>query len=248
MGVSMAEALKARVCSTTRSLWAALSIILFLMAKSACAQQAIAAPLPGPRALIPFNIPSQPLASALEAYSVATGVQVLYESSLALRLRSEGITAVTTSDRALEMLIANTGLIVRYTGRNAITISRPSAFLGNQPPPSVFSNAALRMPVLQIGAGLPDKIALRAYSDAIRTQVEAALKRYPETRDGSYRVGVSLWVGGDRTVERAELFQSTGRASRDAAVKTVLQSLVINQDSPPNTPRPVKLVIVVRSL
>jgi hypothetical protein len=163
-------------------------------------------------------------------------------------MHSAPLNVRATAEEAAEMLVANTGLIVRHTGRNAITIARPSPYAGSQPPSSVFSTAALRVPNLQIGAPQPDKIALRAYSETIRNEVEAALKRDPNTNDGSYRVGVSLWVNDSRIVEGAEIFQSTGRVSRDIAVTSVLKRLQISRDAPANTPRPVRLVILVRSL
>ncbi|TXL72998.1 TonB-dependent receptor [Vineibacter terrae] len=75
----------------------------------------------------PFNIPAQPLDSALAAYAAATGVQVLYDSRITSGLRSGGVTGPLAPEEALRRLVAGTGLLVRFTGPRAATLERVQA-------------------------------------------------------------------------------------------------------------------------
>jgi hypothetical protein len=49
-------------------------------------------------------------------------------------------------------------------------------------------------------------------------------------------------------IERTELLRSTGDGDRDAAVAAALRGVTVSQPTPANTPQPVRVVIVVRSL
>jgi hypothetical protein len=233
---------------------AGLRFVVYVTAALSCglagdlrAQQAHASPFIGPRAAIDFNIAGQPLVSALEAFSSKSGIQILYESSLALKVNSRGLVGSVTPDEALEILLEDTGLIVRYTGPNAVTIGRPSPLPGHLPPANVLSAGSVRLPTLAVIPPTLDRAALRSYSDAVRGDVESALQRDPSTRGGNYRVGVRLWISEDRKVTRAQVSQSTGSARRDQAVVEALEKLTISRDAPANTPRPIRLVIAVRS-
>jgi len=89
---------------------------------------------------------------------------------------------------------------------------------------------------------------LSDYIGAIQQDLQKALKTNGATRDGSYRVGVDLWVDPSRTVRRTEVFRSTGNPGRDTAVASVLQGVVIRRPAPAHTPQPVRVMIVVRSM
>lgn len=197
-----------------------------------------------------YDIPAQPLASALEAYGQAAGVQVLFESRSAAGRRSALLRGEFTADAALEQLLAGTNVKARYVGPNAITLE-PPAHLHDLPPVHPLASADISLDPLRVqalGDGDREQELLQDYSDAVRNDIERALRRNARTRSGNYRIGVKLWVDGARRVERAQLFQSTGDSERDAAVSASLQGLLVSRDAPPHLSLPVRVLVVVRSL
>ncbi|PAM96970.1 hypothetical protein CJI59_37590, partial [Streptomyces sp. Alain-F2R5] len=74
------------------------------------------------RAPIDFDIAAQPLVSALDAYSAATGLQVVYDATLAEGRRAQAVRGSMAADVALQLLLEDTGLVAVYAATNAFTI------------------------------------------------------------------------------------------------------------------------------
>jgi len=196
-----------------------------------------------------FDIPAQPLASALQAYGQTTKAQVLYESRLAAGRRSAPLRGDFTPEEALTALLAGTEIKVRRIGSDAITLVLASDS-GDLPPPHFFAPADLSLDPLRVQP-TPDEEEqerIEAYSEIVRSDVAGALRRNARTRSGNYRVGVDLWVDEARKIRHTRLFRSTGDVERDAAVTATLQGLVISRDAPDNMPLPLHVVVVVTSL
>lgn len=195
-----------------------------------------------------FDIPPQPLSSALRAFGQTAGVQVLYESSSATGRRSAAVRGSFSPDSALAHMLAGTDLEVRYIRPNAITIAPVSA-AGGLPPAHPLGAADMALEPLRVNAPADDgDRARRDYSTTVQSDIEAALRRNAKTRAGDYRFGIRLWVDSSRVVQRTEMVQSTGDRNRDEAVSATLRGLVISRQAPNNTPSPVHVVVVVRSL
>jgi hypothetical protein len=202
-----------------------------------------------------FHIPGQPLDSALQAYSQASGVQVLYESELAAGRRSAPVDGELTPEAALRALLVGTDLLVQYTSANAITLScwsddRDGIAESDRPPAHPLANIDLTLDTLQVAvsADAADAARLRAFGEAVQSDIQGALKKNATTRSGNYRVAVKLWIDASQTIQRTELLQSTGDRQRDIAVSGALHGLVVSRAAPPNMPQPVRVVIVVKSL
>lgn len=196
----------------------------------------------------PFRIPSQPLASALQAYSQATGIEILYESSVAEGVYSTEVDGAYTPKLALGILLTYADLVVHYTRSDAITLSLPPVGDTDLPPSSLLANADLALDTLRVTDGLrPDAGRLRAFSESVQGDIERALRNDTRTKGGNYRASLKLWVDTSRVV-RVELAGSTGDSVRDASIAGILQGLILRSGPPPNTPQPVRVAIVVRSL
>lgn len=201
---------------------------------------------------IDFHIPAQPLASALQAYGERTGIQVLYESTSAAGRRSIAVEGAYTPADALNLMITGSDLKVRYIRPDAITLAPPPAD-ANEPPASPLGAAAtadLSLGTLRVRAADSgeDTSRLHDYSESIQTDIQKALQKNSRTRAGSYRAVLDLWIDPSRTIQHTELFRSTGDPDRDAAVASALRGLVISRVAPSNTPQPIRVVIVVKSL
>ena len=201
-------------------------------------------------ATLEFHIPEQPLASALQAFSSISGVAVLYASGVETGQRSAPLDGEYTREAALKVLLSGSGLVPRYARSDAIALVDPTAPSPYEPPDNVLPNADMALDTLHVtgAAKAPDRDALSDYIGIIQQDIQKALKKAGATREGSYRVGVDLWVDSSRIIRRTEVFRSTGSQERDVAVGSVLQGMVIRQPAPANTPQPVRVMIVVRSM
>ena len=226
----------------------AFTALLIVGIYAATAQERQAA---GTGAPIAFNIPAQALASALQAYGQNTGVQVLYESRSAAGRRSSAVEGYFTPDVALDLLLAGTDLRVRYSRRDAITLALPEAEgIGSIPPAGPLATSDLSLGTLRVRGSSDNDAAARLqdYSQRVQMDIQNALRKNAKTRDGDYRAVLDIWVDPVRTIERTELFRSTGDRERDTAIAATLRGLTISKPAPANMPQPVRLVIVVKSL
>lgn len=71
-----------------------------------------------------FNIPSQSLTSALNAFAKVTGLQVSFAAELAAGLTSPGVSGLMTPDEALRRLLSGTGVTYRFTNDRTVTLER----------------------------------------------------------------------------------------------------------------------------
>src|SRR5262249_39789865 len=145
---------------------------------------------------ISFQIPAQPLASALQAYGQKAGVQILYESNSAAGRTSVAVEGSFSREDALKRLLAGTGLGVQYTGPPALILALPSAATSDQPPPSPFATPDLLLGELHVRASSEGEDAdqFHDYAESIRSDVQKALQHNARTRGGDYRATLDLWI------------------------------------------------------
>lgn len=200
---------------------------------------------------IAFRIPAQSLAGALQAYGQTTGIQVLYESNSALGRTSVAVEGTYAADEALNLLLTGTELKVRYIRPDAITLALPSVEgVGYAPPAAPLATSDLSLGRLRVrrNGDADDAARLQDYSQRVQMDIHNALRKNARTRDGNYRAVLDIWIDPARTIERTEIFRSTGDHERDVAVLAALRGLTISKPAPANTPQPVRVAIVVKSL
>jgi hypothetical protein len=198
-----------------------------------------------------FDIPEQPLVTALQTYSVVSGVAVLYESGVEGSLRSAPLRGEYTREAALKELLGKSDLVVRYARADAITLVDPAAALADGPPADPLGSADMALDTLHVAGrapSAPDRDALSDYIGVIQQDLQQALQRTGAARGGGYRVGVDLWIDPSRTIRRTAIFRSTGDRERDGVVSEALQGLVLRRAAPERTPQPVRVMIVVKSM
>lgn len=74
-----------------------------------------------------FDIPAQPLSSALTTFGVQSGLQVSVDAAILSGLRSQGVTGTQPPERALNSLLTGTGMIWRFSGVNTVVVERTVA-------------------------------------------------------------------------------------------------------------------------
>ncbi|MEP7453315.1 TonB-dependent receptor plug domain-containing protein [Phyllobacterium sp. SB3] len=76
--------------------------------------------------MINYNIEAGALDTALARFGAATGVQLLYDSSSTRNIRTAGVKGNLKTEKALERLLAGTGLSYHFTAPNRVTFSGPA--------------------------------------------------------------------------------------------------------------------------
>ncbi|MEW6640665.1 MAG: secretin and TonB N-terminal domain-containing protein [Pseudomonadota bacterium] len=187
----------------------------------------VAERLEGARASAPvvFDIGVQPLAAALDVYSATTGLQVVYDATLAAGRRSRAVAGAMAPDTALQLLLEGTGLVAVYAAANTFTIM-PAA-------------AERRIPAASVTSFMP-------YLAAVQTSVEKAFCRSSLTIPGAYRIEFRFWIGPAGEVLQPELLTSTNDEARDQAISGVLRALTIGRPPPREMPQPVAMAVSPR--
>ena len=123
-GRGLGQTMKIRVCT-----WA-FSVLLGLYAAGP-----IAPPLAAAReaAAQVFEIPAQPLSSALLTFAEQTGLEVLIDARIAAGKTSPALRGNYTPEQALRHLLAGSGLRYRFTSSNAVTLEHDTAEEDNGP-------------------------------------------------------------------------------------------------------------------
>jgi hypothetical protein len=168
---------------------------------------------------IRFDIPSQPLETALDVYGAASRLQVLYETALTAGKRSTEVSGVFTREAALRRLLSGTGLAFGYTDERAFTLV-PAA------PPKVRRVADFN-----------------SFLGSVQADLMAALCSQSVTRPGKFRLAMQFWIGGSGGIEHPSLLDSTGVAARDAAITDVLVGMRFRNNAPADMPQPITIVL-----
>jgi hypothetical protein len=182
-----------------------------------------------PDGLVAFAIPPQPLPQALDAFSAATGIEVLVDARNAEGRLSIGVTGVMTPREALSILLTGAPLIVQEFSPGTVTLMKGGE--GTSPRSEPALTAAAEPP----------------YYVTIQRALFRALCRNQATPPGSYRLALKLRIGPSGTVSRWKLLGTTGDAQRDKALGAVLSGLDIGEPPPADLAQPVAVLILPRA-
>jgi hypothetical protein len=177
---------------------------------------------------VAFDIPAQPLASALASYTGVTGMAALVDGELATGRRSAAVKGRLPAEEALRILLAGTGLLVRYTSGIAFTLL-PA---GSDAAPS-------------IGQGAGRVADHRAYFADLQDVLEQTFCRREDARPGTYRAAFQLWIGPDGSVRASHLLGSSAAGPRDAMLSAMLEGVTVAAP-PADLPQPVTIVLLPR--
>jgi Secretin and TonB N terminus short domain len=213
-----------RVSSRSRA------IAIFLIASLDTRQSVIAKPAVSTQnMLIAFDIPSEPLAAALDAYSSKTGIEVLYDSSLAQTHRSTTLTGEYTAAEALSVLLSRTGLRARQISDGAVTIASMPSEEAATPDPR------------------PAESPYRTYFAAVQMSLERLLCDSGNAIPQNYRSVVKFRIGPTGQIEHPQLLRSNAAPVQDVAVARLFLHMNVGQAPPPSLPQPMMLLILPQS-
>jgi hypothetical protein len=188
---------------------------------------------------IRFDLPVQPLAAALVTFSELTGYSVLVSSSLTTGRQAAAVHGEFEPRDALQRLLADSGLLIRYVGARAFTLL---------PALTAASTVSTRDGGVSGRASDDAKNELdrENYAAGLQLSITRLLCAVQPEAFGRYRIGFQLWFGDDGKVRDARLLESSGVRKRDVAVLSALRGLVID-GLPRDLPQPVTILLTPRS-
>jgi hypothetical protein len=180
-----------------------------------------------------FDIPPQPLLTALRAYSETTGQAVLVDNTLAAGRQSPGVRGNFDQLEALRRLLAGTGLVASYSSDQAFTLKLASS---SEP----VATAGRERSEVTVSEGI--EAVTERYAGKIQRLIEVALCQSESTRPGSYRLAMQIWIASSGKVERSRLLTPMND-DRGNKVRAALNTLLL--DPPPaGMPQPVTLLLL----
>lgn len=175
---------------------------------------------------IAFDIPAQPLDSALAQYFQASGVQLLYDSSLTQGRRSAPVRGRYAPREALRQLLTETGLIVRYSRANAAIITTSSA-TSSEGPLIPLGRVVVRE---RMGTAMLSPAERLAYYNQLETELQTYLRGDRRTGRLVFGILVELRVNDDGKLSDVRLDRGSGNRRVDLTVIDTLRSAIV---SPP---------------
>jgi Secretin and TonB N terminus short domain len=217
-----------RACCVILAIWIGVSIG---QACSVAAAEMITSDENNFNASIPvnFDIPAQPLVSALNAYSSAMHMDLFYDGALVVGRQSSAIQGALTPSDALRRLLDGSGLVVRLTDAKTIAISKPD------------NSSAEQLAVLKRRSA-----GYWPYLSRIQLSVREAFCRQTSTPLVTGDVVLRLWIAPSGAVARAELSIPAGSSIHDAAYAVVMSKINIGEPPPSNMPQPVTMMIMAQ--
>ncbi|MFC5374185.1 STN domain-containing protein [Brevundimonas faecalis] len=184
-----------------------------------------------------FDMTAQPLDQALAAFSVSTGLQMLYDSALAAGRRSTPVAGVMRPREALALMLGGTGLSARFTASGAVVI-----YAGSGSAVTLNPITATAAPMV----GRPGaNAAARAYAETVQRHVVESLRNDAALSADAYVVSIRLWVADSGATRKADILQGSGDAGRDAAFVDFASHLTF-PPPPADLPQPMRIEFRVR--
>ncbi len=194
-----------------------------------------------------FDIPAQPLAAALEAFSTRSRVQILYDSRLAGTRFSSPVQGLLPPETALRQLLSGTDLIGRFTAARDVVITTLEAEKRAEATPGGEGVAVVAglftLQTLRVEATPRARADYGAYAGVVQADLQRLLQGDRRTGKGRYRVGIKLWVKQTGEISRSEVFDSSGDLERDEVIAQVLANAMLSEGPPADMPQPIQVVI-----
>ncbi|MBX9800089.1 MAG: TonB C-terminal domain-containing protein [Burkholderiaceae bacterium] len=200
-------------------------LIVTLMAMT---HQAIA------HALIRFDLPAQPLDTALVTFGGLTGYSVLVASNLAAGRQAAAVVGDFEPREALQKLLVDTGLVARYSGSNAFTLALANG----------ASDAS--EPDADAASGKRIALAKSSYALVLQASLTRILCRAQPDAFGRYRAVFQLWINDDGAIRDVRLLESTGLTERDAVVQRALRQGAMDAAPPARLAQPISILLTPR--
>lgn len=194
----------------------------------------------GPELRTAFDIPAQPLDSALADYFRLTGVQLLYDSQLTLRRRSGVVRGKYTPREALALLLRGTGLVARYTRATAAVITTPGrGAILPQPPLVPLGRVIVREKIAPARLTPIDRLA---YYGRLENALQAYLRADPRAQRLNTSVRVAIRIAESGKITEVRIDHGAGKDVREERVGRALLGRIV-APPPPGMAQPLLVAL-----
>jgi len=175
---------------------------------------------------IAFDIPAQPLDGALTQYFQATGVQLLYDSSLTRGRRSTTVRGRYARREALRLLLSGTGLVVRYSRAQAAIIATPTA--GPSESPLIpLGRVVVRERIATMRLSPAERMV---YYNQLEDELQTHLRSDSRTGRLTFSIVVEFRVDDAGKLNNVRINKGSGDGKIDLTIRDTLRGAVV---SPP---------------
>lgn len=215
-----------------------------------------AAPAVGPAAPADFthpaqqryDIPAEPLNAALAQFATISGVDILYDHSLADGRQSSAVHGVYTPQRAIVALLRGAGLACRFTDRRAAVIfpptpqGGPGAAAGGRvatPPAPGLSLDVMRVTAAPL-IGSPD---FDGYARTAQRDIYRRLETAPALQDAAFDVEIRVSLDPSGVIRQAQMMRGSGQPALDRRIVGLLEGARLSGPPPTGLPQPLRFRI-----
>lgn len=192
-----------------------------------------------------YDIAAQPLTDALAQFATLSGVDILYDHSLAANRRSPPLVGVYTPQQAIPILLQGTGLAVHFTGRKAAVIA-PADRPAEGAAAAKQSDKALDLDVMRVTAspliGTPNA-AFDAYGRAAQSELSQRLASDPSLNGAVFRIELWVRLDEDGSIRQPHLIIGSGDHRIDRKILALLGGARLSQAPPAGLPQPLRFRI-----
>ncbi|WP_430869674.1 TonB family protein [Cupriavidus basilensis] len=183
-----------------------------------------------PVQLFNFDIPAQPLDSALDQFSATSGRSALVSSLLVAGRTASPVRGRYTSVAALRLLIEDTGLEAEEVSAGSVValVLKPAG------PQALAAAAAARS----------SKERLASYDGLVQASIWRAICANPRTGASGYRALLQFQVDPGGRIRSARVLSTSGNKGRDTTLLEVLHRVRISQPPPMDLPQPLLMLIL----
>lgn len=175
---------------------------------------------------VAFDIPAQPLDGALTQYFQATGVQLLYDSSLTRGRRSTTVRGRYARREALRLLLTGTGLIVRYSRANAAIITTPTVRT-SEGPLIPLGRVVVRERIVTVRLSRAERMI---YYNQLEDELQTHLRSDRRTERLAFSIVVEFNVDDGGKLDNVRISKGSGDRKIDLTISDTLRGAVV---SPP---------------
>ena len=210
----------------------------------ASASLAFADPPALPQRTQTFDIPSQPLSSALRELGTKTSLNLLYENNIAARQRSPPVVGSMTREAALAAMLDGTGLLYRFTGADAAVIFPPDRLPDDVATAGRPAGAGhMMLGLLPVSAkpllGSRNDADFVPFSQAVQSAIDRRLETNPLVHGRMFVAILRVEVGTNGALHLASLAKSTGDAALDHSIAMAVNGAVAPSAPPAGMPQPI---------
>ena len=171
---------------------------------------------------MPFDIPTQPLAAALDRYGDVTGREVLYSPALTHGRTSRPVKGTFMPEAALQLLLVGTGLAARFLKDNSFVL----------------------VPVPEAAESQAGSAVARQYYGVVQAKLRDVLCRATTARPGRYRITALVWIEPSGAIARFERLGSAGAGEVDRGIDDAVRNLSIGAPLPEGFAQPILIMVL----